>query len=76
MLELRPTSCRVASICASTAAAWIAVTTTFAVSVVYVAIIWKRAPCSCAFNDSRDRRFAPKTSGEYETLTCGVKRLY
>src|SRR5271155_2167975 len=76
MVELMSMSRRVASICISNEASWIAVTTTLAVNVVYVAIIWKRTSCSCAFNDSVVRRFRPKTSGTYETLTWGVKRLY
>jgi len=40
------------------------------------AVAWNRADCSCAFSDSTVRRFNPNTSGTYETLTCGVNRLY
>src|SRR5271170_1686297 len=76
MWELSSTSSRVASICACTDACWIAVTTTLDVSVIYVAIIWKRTSCSCACADSTVRRLRPNTSGTYETLTWGVKRLY
>ncbi len=57
-------SWRVASICICNEPAWIAVTTTLAVNVVYVADHLKAcAACSCACNDSTVRRLRPKTSG-------------
>ena len=51
-----------------------AAATTLALSVICVAARAKRACSACAFSDSTVRRLRPKTSGIYDTLTCGRKQ--